>query len=81
MTKQDDCQAQERRARALATLAEIRRAFAASGVTEEELQAEGRRIREQLARERYGTRRSDSDSVVASPEAIMSSGARRSSSP
>ena len=38
---------------ALKALEEIRRAFAASGVTEEELQAEGRRIREQLAREYY----------------------------
>ena len=53
MTEQDDCQAQERRARALAALEEIQRAFAASGVTEAELQAEGRRIREQLSREYY----------------------------
>ena len=81
MTKQDDSQAEERRARALAALAEIRRAFAASGVTEADLQAEGRRIRAQLAREHYGTRRSDSGSVVASPESIMPSGARRSSRP
>ena len=54
MTKQDDRRAAERRTRALAALDEIRRAFAASGVTEAELQAEGRRIREQLSRERYG---------------------------
>ena len=54
MTKQDDRRAAERRTRALAALDEIRRAFAASGVTEAELQAEGRRIREQIARERYG---------------------------
>ena len=54
VTKQDDCRAEERRTRALAVLDEIRRAFAASGVTEAELQAEGRRIREQLSRERYG---------------------------
>lgn len=39
---------------ALKALEEIQRAFAASGITEEELQAEGRRIREQLSRERYG---------------------------
>ncbi len=43
-----------KKAVALEALEEIRRAFAASGVTEEELQAEGRRIREQLSRERYG---------------------------
>ena len=54
MTKQDDCRVEERRARALAALDEIRRAFAASGLTEAELQAEGRRIRAQLAREYYG---------------------------
>ncbi len=53
MTKQDDYQAQERRTRDLAVLDEIRRAFTASGVTEAELQAEGRRIRAQLSRERY----------------------------
>lgn len=54
VTKQDDCRVEERRARAMAALEEIRRAFAASGVTEAELQAEGRRIREQLSREYYG---------------------------
>ena len=53
MTKQDDRRAAERRARAMAALEEIRRAFAVSGVTEAELQAEGRRIREQLSREYY----------------------------
>ena len=54
MTKRGDRRAEERRTRALAALEEIRRAFAASGVTEVELQAEGRRIRAQLSRERYG---------------------------
>ena len=43
-----------KKAIALEALEEIRRAFAASRVTEEEVQAEGRRIREQLSRERYG---------------------------
>ena len=54
MTKQDDRRVEERRTRALAALEEIRRAFTASDVTEAELQAEGRRIRKQLARERCG---------------------------
>lgn len=39
---------------ALEALHEIRRAFAESGVSEEEIQAEGRGIRERLSRERYG---------------------------
>lgn len=39
---------------ALDALAEIQRLFQESGITEEELQAEGRRIRRQLTRERYG---------------------------
>lgn len=39
---------------ALNALREIRRAFAASSITEDELQAEGRTVREQLARSRYG---------------------------
>ena len=45
--------ARPKKAVALEALEEIQRAFAASGITEEELQAEGRRIREQLAREYY----------------------------
>ena len=45
-----------KKAIALEALEEIRRAFAESGITEAELQAEGRRIREQIARERYGER-------------------------
>ena len=39
--------------RALQLLAEIQQAFQESGITEEELQEEGRRIRRQLVRERY----------------------------
>jgi len=39
---------------AIESLREIQRAFAASGITEAEFQAEGRRIREELSRERYG---------------------------
>lgn len=35
-------------------LEEIRRDLAASGITEEELQEEGRRVREELFRSRYG---------------------------
>ena len=42
-----------RKTRALEALREIRRAFAVSGVTEEEIQEEGRRVREQLTHERY----------------------------
>lgn len=39
---------------ALKALAEIQRVFQESGVTEEELQEEGRKIRERLSRTRYG---------------------------
>ena len=39
---------------ALNALAEIQRAFQEAGVTEEELQEEGRRVREELSRSRYG---------------------------
>ncbi len=39
---------------ALDALAEIQRLFQESGITEEELQAEGRRIRRELNREQYG---------------------------
>ncbi|MBI2911702.1 MAG: AbrB/MazE/SpoVT family DNA-binding domain-containing protein [Chloroflexi bacterium] len=39
---------------ALDALQEIQRAFAVSGLTEEELQEEGRRVREELSRRRYG---------------------------
>jgi AbrB family looped-hinge helix DNA binding protein len=41
---------------ALEALKEIQDAFARSGMTEAELQAAGRRVRRQLARERYGTK-------------------------
>ncbi|MCX6021920.1 MAG: AbrB/MazE/SpoVT family DNA-binding domain-containing protein [Chloroflexi bacterium] len=43
-----------RKQKALETLDEIHRAFADSDITEEELQEDGRRIREKLAREKYG---------------------------
>lgn len=42
---------------ALNALAELHRIFAESGVTEEELQEDGRRIRAELTRQRYGQRR------------------------
>jgi len=43
-----------RRQRALEALNAIQKMFQESGITEAELQAEGRRIRRQLVRERYG---------------------------
>jgi AbrB family looped-hinge helix DNA binding protein len=43
-----------RRAMAFEALREIRAAFAGAGVSEEELQAEGRHVREELTRSRYG---------------------------
>lgn len=43
-----------RRASARRALERIRRDLAASGITEEELQEEGRRVREELTRELYG---------------------------
>lgn len=43
-----------RKALALRALCELRRGFADSSVSEKELQAEGRRIREELSRSRYG---------------------------
>lgn len=39
---------------ALEALREIQEAFKRSGITEEELQEVGRRVREELTRERYG---------------------------
>jgi bifunctional DNA-binding transcriptional regulator/antitoxin component of YhaV-PrlF toxin-antitoxin module len=39
---------------ALNALAEIERAFKETGLTEDELQQEGRRVREELSRSRYG---------------------------
>jgi bifunctional DNA-binding transcriptional regulator/antitoxin component of YhaV-PrlF toxin-antitoxin module len=43
-----------RRLGALRALDELRRGFAEAGITEEELQEEGRRVREELVKERYG---------------------------
>ena len=48
--------ARPRKLAALTSLREIQRAFKASGVSEEELQQSGRRVRQEIARERYGTR-------------------------
>ena len=45
-----------RKLEAMNSLREIQRAFQASGVSEEELQRSGRRTRQEIARERYGTR-------------------------
>lgn len=39
---------------ALETLREIQKAFYSSDITEEELQGEGRRVRERISRRRYG---------------------------
>lgn len=41
---------------ALEALKEIRQAFQRSGVSEEELQKAGRRVRQEVARERYGAK-------------------------
>lgn len=43
--------------RALDALAELHRIFAEAGVSEEELQDEGRRVRAELSSQRYGQRR------------------------
>ncbi len=43
-----------RKMSAIEALRAIQDAFQKSGITEEELQAEGRRIREELVREKYG---------------------------
>lgn len=48
--------ARPRKVAALETLREIRQAFERSGITEEELQRTGRRIRQEVARERYGVK-------------------------
>ncbi len=48
--------ARPRKTIALEALKEIRKAFQRSGITEEELQKTGRRIRQEVARERYGAR-------------------------
>jgi AbrB family looped-hinge helix DNA binding protein len=46
--------ARPRKIAALESLKEIQRAFQRSGITEEEVQKTGRRIRQEVARERYG---------------------------
>jgi AbrB family looped-hinge helix DNA binding protein len=48
--------ARPRKVAALEALREIRQAFERSGITEEELQRTGRRIRQEVARERYGVK-------------------------
>ena len=45
-----------RKLEAMASLREIQRAFQSSGISEEELQTSGKRVRQELARERYGKR-------------------------
>ena len=48
--------ARPRKTVALESLKEIQRAFERSGISEEELQEAGRRIRREVSRERYGTK-------------------------
>jgi len=48
--------ARPRKITALEALKEIQQAFQRSGITEEEVQKTGRRIRQEVARERYGAR-------------------------
>ncbi len=48
--------ARPRKTVALEALKEIRQAFQRSGITEEELQKAGRRIRQEVARERHGVK-------------------------
>jgi AbrB family looped-hinge helix DNA binding protein len=54
----EDCTliARPRKAVALEALKEIQHAFERSGVTEQELQEAGRRIRQEVVRERYGVK-------------------------
>jgi AbrB family looped-hinge helix DNA binding protein len=47
--------ARPRKIAALESLKEIQRVFERSGITEEEVQKTGRRIRQEVARERYGS--------------------------
>jgi AbrB family looped-hinge helix DNA binding protein len=49
--------ARTRKTVALEALREIRRAFKESGISEEELQEEGHRMRQEIVRERYGARK------------------------
>jgi len=46
--------ARPRKIAALESLKEIQQAFQRSGITEEEVQKTGRRMRQEVARERYG---------------------------
>jgi AbrB family looped-hinge helix DNA binding protein len=48
--------ARPRKSVALEVLKEIQQAFQRSGITEEELQKVGRRVRQEVARERYGAK-------------------------
>ena len=48
--------ARPRKTVAREALKEIQQAFQRSGITEEELQKAGRRIRQEIARERYGAK-------------------------
>lgn len=48
--------ARPRKTVALEALKEIRQAFRRSGISEEELQETGRRVRQEVARERYGVK-------------------------
>lgn len=48
--------ARPRKTVAMEALKEIQQAFQRSGITEEELQQTGRRIRQEVARERYGVK-------------------------
>lgn len=48
--------ARPRKTVALEALKEIQRAFKRSGISEEELQVVGRRVRQEVARERYGVK-------------------------
>ncbi|MBN1191078.1 MAG: AbrB/MazE/SpoVT family DNA-binding domain-containing protein [Dehalococcoidales bacterium] len=54
----EDCTliARPRKAVALEALKEIQQAFERSGVTERELQETGRRVRREVAQERYGAK-------------------------
>ncbi len=54
----EDCAliARPRKSVALEALKEIQEAFQRSGMTEEELQKVGRRVRQEVARERYGVK-------------------------
>jgi AbrB family looped-hinge helix DNA binding protein len=48
--------ARPRKSVAMGALKEIQRAFQRSGITEEELQEAGRRVRQEIAKERYSAK-------------------------